>query len=60
MLIATDLRFHQNEIDIKETYDLIGVIITKNTEENIFYFEIHIRNTISGDIKKYNFSFLKM
>lgn len=60
MLIVIDLRFYQNEIDIKEIYDLIGVIIIKNIEENIFYFEIYIRNIILGDIKKYNFLFLKM
>lgn len=60
MLIITDLRFHQNKIDIIETYDLIGIIFSKNIEENIFSFETYIRNTISGDIKKFHNFYFKM
>lgn len=60
MLVVTDLRFHQNKIDIEETCDLIGITFSINTEENIFSFEIYIRNTISGDIKKFHNFYFKM
>lgn len=46
MLIVTDLRFHQNKIDIEGTYDSTGVIFSKNTEENIFCFAIYIKKTV--------------
>lgn len=53
-MIVTDLKFHQNKIGIGEMYHLPDIIIIV---KKIFCLEIYIRNTVSGNTKKFsNFS----